>query len=102
LRESGSIEQDADVVAMLHRESYYHINDPAWLEANAEKENLAELIIAKQRNGPTGTVPLVWDNTCTRFHDGSSIRPPGGGGMAAVIPQGDDSFSNDNFDDLAI
>ncbi|MGY8752572.1 MAG: replicative DNA helicase [Phycisphaerales bacterium] len=102
LRESGSIEQDADVVAMLHRESYYHINDPAWLEANAEKENLAELIIAKQRNGPTGTVPLVWDNTCTRFHDGSSIRPPGGGGMAAVIPQGDDPFSNDNFDDLAI
>jgi replicative DNA helicase len=100
LRESGSIEQDADVVAMLHRESYYHVNDPAWLEANAEKENLAELIIAKQRNGPTGSVDLVWDSTCTRFHDGTSVTPPNA--MAAVIPQGDDPFSNDSFDDLAI
>ncbi|MCC5823835.1 MAG: replicative DNA helicase [Planctomycetes bacterium] len=74
LRESGSIEQDADVVALLHRESYYHRGDPAWDpnspefdEDNREKLNLAELIIAKQRNGPTGTVKLIWDSHVVRF-----------------------------------
>ncbi len=67
LRESGSIEQDADVVAMLHRESYYHKQDQDWLDANPEKENAAEFIICKQRNGPTGTVHLVWDGDTTRF-----------------------------------
>ena len=103
LRESGSIEQDADVVAMLHREAYYHMSDQGWIEANEEKMNLAELIIAKQRNGPTATVRLTWDNTCTRFHDWTDITPPGGSGYAAVVPQGsDDPFSNDNFDDLTI
>jgi replicative DNA helicase len=104
LRESGSIEQDADVVAMLHRESYYHMNDQSWFEQNEDKHNLAELIIAKQRNGPTATVKLTWDNTCTRFHDWTDIAPPvGGSGYAAVVPKsGDDPFSNDNFDDLAI
>ncbi len=104
LRESGSIEQDADVVAMLHRESYYHMNDQSWFEQNEDKHNLAELIIAKQRNGPTATVKLTWDNTCTRFHDWTDITPPvGGSGYAAVVPKsGDDPFSNDNFDDLAI
>jgi replicative DNA helicase len=102
LRESGSIEQDADVVAMLHREAYFHISDPSWLEANAEKENMAELIIAKQRNGPTGVVKLTWDNTCTRFHDWTDITPPSNTGMAVVMPGGNDPFSNDNFDDLAI
>ncbi len=79
LRESGSIEQDADVVALLHRESYYHRGDPAWDpkspefdEDNRDKLNLAELILAKQRNGPTGTVKLVWDSSVVRFknHDG--------------------------------
>lgn len=67
LRESGSIEQDADVVAMLHREAYYHRQDPNWLDANPEKENTAELIVCKQRNGPTGTVNLIWDGDTTRF-----------------------------------
>lgn len=74
LRESGSIEQDADVVMLLHRESYYHRGDPAWDpnspefdEDNREKLNLAELIIAKQRNGPTGTVKLIWDSHVVRF-----------------------------------
>jgi len=71
LRESGSIEQDADVVLLLHREAYYHLSDPTWMEENEERANEAELIIAKQRNGPTGIVRLVWDNHTTRFKNRS-------------------------------
>lgn len=67
LRESGSIEQDADVVMMLHREEYFHINDPDWALANEDKVGVAELIIAKQRNGPTGVVTLSFDGMTTRF-----------------------------------
>ena len=53
LRESGSIEQDADVIMLLHSEDYYHRG-----ETDYAFDNKAELIIAKQRNGPTGTVKL--------------------------------------------
>ncbi len=67
LRESGSIEQDADVVALLHREEYYHTGDTDWVRENPEKIGAAELIIAKQRNGPTGNVELSWDANVTRF-----------------------------------
>jgi replicative DNA helicase len=67
LRESGSIEQDADVVMMLHREEYYHRSDPNWSDENPDKVGTAELILTKQRNGPTGTVNLVWDGNTTRF-----------------------------------
>ncbi len=103
LRESGSIEQDADVVAMLHRESYYHQNDPSWMEANEDKCSLAELIIAKQRNGPTATVKLTWENTCTRFYDWTDATPPSDIGFATVMQQGtDDPFSNDEISDLAV
>lgn len=66
LRESGSIEQDADVVMMLHREEYYH-KDPEWAVENADKHKLAEVIVVKQRNGPTGTVSLHFDGATTRF-----------------------------------
>jgi replicative DNA helicase len=69
LRESGSIEQDADVVMMLHREAYYHKQDPNWVEANQAKANVAEVIVAKQRNGPTGTVELLWDSSSTAFRN---------------------------------
>ena len=63
LRESGAIEQDADVVSLLHRESYYKQgDDPAAVE-----DNRAELIIAKQRNGPVGTIELLFDRKHTRF-----------------------------------
>ena len=80
LRESGSIEQDADVIALLHREEYYHIQNPEWIEENLEKRGLAELIIAKQRNGPTGTVELTWDSRVTRFRNHDGGYGGGGGG----------------------
>ncbi len=67
LRESGSIEQDADVVLMLHREEYYH--DEQWKLENPEKAGVAELIITKQRNGPTGTVTLQFHGGTTRFNN---------------------------------
>jgi replicative DNA helicase len=63
LRESGSIEQDADVVGLLYRSAYYAADD----EERAEKAGEAELIIAKQRNGPTGEVPLTFLSQFTRF-----------------------------------
>jgi replicative DNA helicase len=62
LRESGSIEQDADVVMLLHCEDYYHRG-----EANYVPTEITELIVAKQRNGPTGIVRLVFLPNCTRF-----------------------------------
>lgn len=62
LRESGSIEQDADMVILLHREDYYHQG-----EEDYQPNNTAELIIAKQRNGPTGLVPLRFWERFTRF-----------------------------------
>ena len=69
LRESGSIEQDADVVMLLHREDYYRKNEDGY-----EPNNTAELIIAKQRNGPTGTVKLVFREKITRFENASRIE----------------------------
>ena len=62
LRDSGSIEQDADVVMFLHREAYYKRN-----EQNAQPDNIAEVIIAKQRNGPLGTVKLAFLGEFTLF-----------------------------------
>lgn len=59
LRESGAIEQDADVVMFLYRDEYYH--------PDSEKKNIGEVIIAKQRNGPTGTVDLIWLGQYTKF-----------------------------------
>ena len=62
LRESGSIEQDADVVMLLHREDYYHRGEPDWVP-----KNVTELIVAKQRNGPTDIVYLRFLSNITRF-----------------------------------
>jgi replicative DNA helicase len=65
LRESGSIEQDADVVAFIHRDSYYN-RDEELTESDRAK---SELIIAKQRNGPTGTVQLNFISKFTCFEN---------------------------------
>ncbi len=62
LRESGSLEQDADLVTLIHREGYYKPNDPTL-------ENKAQLIIAKQRQGPTGIVDVLFLRDITRFVD---------------------------------
>jgi replicative DNA helicase len=76
LRESGSIEQDADVIMLLHREDYYRRG-----EDDYQQDNTAELIIAKQRNGPTGTVKLTFREKITRFENASRVQEPTGGGV---------------------
>ncbi len=86
LRESGTIEQDADVVMFVYREEYYHsraepgrreaedekkFNDrrDAWMQRGEEIHNVAEVVIGKQRHGPIGTVRLFFDGTYTKFDD---------------------------------
>jgi len=64
LRESGSLEQDADIVAFLYREDYYN--------HDSEKPNITEVIVAKHRNGPVATVELYFQKEFTRFRDYSS------------------------------
>jgi len=70
LRESGSIEQDADIVAFLYRDDYY--------DKESESKNMIEIIIAKQRNGPTGTVTLAFRKEYNKFLnvDWSQYTPP--------------------------
>ncbi|MCH3987272.1 MAG: replicative DNA helicase [Lachnospiraceae bacterium] len=67
LRESGAIEQDADVVMFIYRDDYYN--------KESEEKNIAELIVAKQRNGPIGTVKLAWIPEQTKF--ANLARQPG-------------------------
>lgn len=69
LRESGAIEQDADVVMFVHREEYYHRGDE-----RAQFAGQAEIIISKQRNGPIGDVELTWEADFTRFSDRAPER----------------------------
>jgi replicative DNA helicase len=94
LRESGSIEQDADVVMFVYREEYYHKQRPPqprddeppekfhdrmdkWQQRGDEIYGKAEVIVAKQRHGPTGTVNLAFDGPTTRF---SNLEEDGGAG----------------------
>ncbi len=69
LRESGSIEQDADVVAFIHREDHYTTREDWERKFPTEQypENIAEIIVSKHRNGPVGTVPLYFRNDRVRF-----------------------------------
>jgi replicative DNA helicase len=70
LRESGSIEQDADIVAFLYREDYYTRGDGEEEVAGAQKEqDEIEIILAKHRNGPTGTVSLIFNKSYSSFFD---------------------------------
>jgi replicative DNA helicase len=71
LRESGSIEQDADVVCFIHREEYYD-------RENEDLKGKAEIIIAKQRNGPTGSIQLAYVSDYTRFENLSHGGDSGG------------------------
>ena len=67
LRESGAIEQDADIVMFLYRDEYYN-------PETTEKPNTCEVIIAKQRNGPTGSIDLAWLGKYTKFADRSPLQ----------------------------
>ena len=67
IRESGAIEQDSDVIMFLYRDDYYN--------PDTEEKNIAEVIIAKQRNGPVGTVKLAWQPKYTKF---VSLERPAG------------------------
>ena len=61
LRESGALEQDADIVCFIYRDDYYN--------PDTEQKNVAELIVAKHRNGPVGTVNLFFQKDTTHFFD---------------------------------
>ena len=62
LRESGSIEQDSDLVAFIYRDEYY-------AGAESDQQGLAEVIVSKHRNGPTGTIKLSWLSRYAKFAD---------------------------------
>jgi replicative DNA helicase len=68
LRESGSIEQDADIVLFLYRDAYYN--------KESQRQNISECIVAKNRHGETGTVELIWDGQFTRFSNPDYNAPP--------------------------
>ena len=74
LRESGSIEQDADIVIFLYRDEYYNKED-------TEKPGECEVILAKHRSGPTGSVDVAWIERYTQFKDKASGNIPDAGGM---------------------
>ena len=84
LRESGAIEQDADVVLFIYREEYYVENDKPdedsekyaeWEQRLERVKNIAEVIIAKQRHGPTGTINMAFHGEYTRFSCWSGSTP---------------------------
>lgn len=81
LRESGALEQDADLVAFIYREAYYKPNDPSL-------EGKAELIVAKNRQGPTGSVDVAFDRRITRFGN-------------AAVGQGGDAELAEDFEEAA-
>jgi replicative DNA helicase len=78
LRESGSIEQDADVVLFIYRDEYYYKSEEEWIAAHPDREyprEEADVIIAKHRNGPTGRVKLRFRQNLARFESLGSVEP---------------------------
>jgi replicative DNA helicase len=78
LRESGSIEQDADVVLFIYRDEYYYKSEEEWIAAHPDREyprEEADIIIAKHRNGPTGRVKLRFRHNLAKFESLSSMEP---------------------------
>jgi replicative DNA helicase len=78
LRESGSIEQDADVVLFIYRDEYYYKSEEEWIAAHPDREyprEEADLIIAKHRNGPTGRIKLRFRHSLARFEGLGSVEP---------------------------
>ena len=92
LRESGALEQDADVVAFLYRDEVY--------DDNSHDKGVAEVIVAKHRNGPTGKVRLAWRGQYTRFDNMARLGRPGPQAPDAngSSPVGDDDWSNRRTD----
>jgi len=86
LRESGALEQDADLVAFIHRESYYKRNDPTL-------EGKAEIIIAKQRQGPVGHLEVAFNQRITRFDNATTDEAPADA-PAAVVEDTQTTFSD--------
>lgn len=86
LRESGSLEQDADVVLLVYRPEYYRIN--TWPDTNTPTENTGEIIIGKQRNGPTGNVRLVFQKEYARFENGDFTH-------SDYVPDGNSEVPNE-------
>jgi replicative DNA helicase len=95
LRESGAIEQDADIIGFIYRDVVYN--------RETEHENMAELIVAKQRNGPTGTVKLEFEGRFAQFRDWPISDDPYGGasggfsGGASGFRGGEGFASDDPF-----
>jgi replicative DNA helicase len=78
LRESGSIEQDADVVLFIYRDEYYYKSEEEWIVAHPDREyprEEADVIIAKHRNGPTGRIKLRFRQNLARFESLGSVEP---------------------------
>ena len=75
LRESGAIEQDADVVMFVYRPSAYKLSEEEREQLKGtDEEKLAEIIVAKQRNGPTGTIRLIFIDEYIRFENRDAVR----------------------------
>ena len=102
LRESGAIEQDADMVLFVHRPEYYHILTD---EKGNDLRGMAQIIIAKHRKGATGDVLLTFKGQFTRFQDPERDTPemPNADGGSEIIGsklKGSDLASFDDFNDI--